>query len=81
MTIFVVVLAVLYASLRMRAWLRDRYTPWYELRLQEQLQGLPRGALAERWQTNGNGMADEEWLAQLRRFNRTNRILRQRDTA
>jgi hypothetical protein len=77
-TIFVVVLAVLYVSVRMRNWLRDRYVPWYETRLQERAQGLPRGSLAERWQTPGNGMADEEWISQLRRFNQTNRILRQR---
>lgn len=81
MTIFALTLAVLYVSLRMRDWIRDRYTPWYETRLQERLQGLPRGALAERWQTPGNGMDDETWIAQLRRFNQTNQLLRRRDTA
>jgi hypothetical protein len=83
MTIFAVVLAVLYVSLRMRAWLRDRYTPWYETWLQERAQGLPRGSLAERWQTPGNGMSDEAWVWVLRNVNNATRderkqLLRQR---
>jgi len=78
MSIFAAVFAVLYVSVRMRRWVRNRYVPWYETRLQERLQGLPRGSLAERWGHDGNGMADDEWVSQLRRFNRTNHILRQR---
>jgi len=76
MTIFAAVFAVLYVSLRMRRWVREHYTPWYEIRLQERLQGLPRGSLAERWHTPGNGMSDEAWIGQLRRFNQTNRLER-----
>lgn len=86
MTIFAVTLAVLYAAVRARGWLRDRYTPWYETRLQERAQGLPRGSLAERWQTDGNGMSDEAWIRVLRHVNKATRLerkqlLRQRDTA
>lgn len=86
MTIFVAVLVVLYASTRMRNWLRDRYVPWYETRLQERSQGLPRGALAERWDTIGNGMTDEVWYRVLKNVNKATRreralLLRQRNTA
>jgi hypothetical protein len=83
MIIFLTVLAVLYVSHRARRWLRDWYTPWYETRLQERSQGLPRGALAERWQTDGNGLSDEAWLWVLRNVNNATRnerkqLLRQR---
>lgn len=78
MTIFIVVLAVLYVAHRARRWIRDRYVPWYELRLREKAEGLPRGSLNERWGTDGNGMDDDQWIDQLCRFNRTNRILKQR---
>lgn len=86
MTIFLTVLAVLYVAVRARAWLRDRYTPWYELRLQERRQGLRRGALAERWGHDGNGMTDEAWIRVLRHVNNATRserkqLLRQRNTA
>lgn len=76
MTIFIVVLAVLYVAHRARSWIRDRYVPWYELRLQERSRGLPRGALAERWQTDGNGMADDTWIRVLRHVNRATRLER-----
>jgi len=86
MTIFVAVFAVLCVSVRMRGWVRNRYVPWYETRLQERLQGLPRGSLAERWHTPGNGMTDEAWIRVLRHVNRATRLerkqlLRQRNTA
>jgi hypothetical protein len=78
MTIFLTVLAVLYVSHRARRWLREWYVPWYEQRLQERAEGLPRGSLNERWGTDGNGMSDEAWIDQLRGFNLTNHILKQR---
>lgn len=76
MTIFVAVFTVLYVSVRMRRWVRERYTPWYETRLQERIQGLPRGSLAERWHTPGNGMADETWIRVLRHVNKATRLER-----
>lgn len=76
MTIFALTLAVLYVAVRLRTWLRDRFTPWYETRLQEQAQGLPRGALAERWQTPGNGMTDDTWVRVLRHLNKVTRVER-----
>ena len=86
MTIFAAVFAVLYVSLRMRRWVREHYTPWYEIRLQERMQGLPRGSLAERWHTPGNGMTDETWYRVLKNVNKTTRrerarLFRQGDTA
>jgi hypothetical protein len=76
MTIFLAVLAVLYAAHRARRWLQEWYVPWYELRLQERAQGLPRGALAERWGHDGNGMADDTWIRVLRHVNEATRVER-----
>lgn len=83
MIIFLATLAVLCAAVRARAWIREWYVPWYETRLEERRQGLPRGSLAERWQTAGNGMDDDAWVWVLRNLNNATRderrqLLRQR---
>lgn len=76
MTIFVLTFAVLYVSLRARAFIRDRFTPWYETRLQEQAQGLPRGSLAERWQTREDWISEDAWIRLLKHLNRATRVER-----
>jgi len=76
MTIFAAVFAVLYVSVRMRRWVRDWYTPWYEIRLQERLQGLPRGSLAERWQHTEDWITDDAWCRLLKHVNRATRLER-----
>lgn len=76
MTIFALTLTVLYVAVRLRTWLRDRFTPWYETRLQEQAQGLPRGSLAERWTHAEDWITDDAWCRLLKHLNRATRVER-----
>lgn len=86
MTVFLTVLAVLWFTQRAWVVIRREYVPYVERRLQERAQGLPRGALAERWATPGNGMDEDTWIRVLKHVNKATRLerrqlLRQRDTA
>lgn len=86
MTELVMVLTALTFTLRARSWLRQEYRPYVERRVQERARGLRRGALIDRWATDGNGMSDETWIRVLRHVNKATRaerrrLMRQRSTA
>lgn len=76
MTLFLLVAvtqpAIMWLHWQVRAW----YVPWYERRLQERAQGLPRGVLRERWHTPGHD--DSTWPDRLRQWNDATRYLRGR---
>ena len=70
MTFAVVVAAVLGAA-GCRRGLRVWYRPWAERRHAEDAQGLPRGALIERWGHEGNGISDRHRERLLKAMNRS----------
>lgn len=70
MTLFFMTLLVLVVAVRARRVIRAQLDLWFEQRAQEHVQGLPRGALSERWGTVGNGMTDDQWITHLERFER-----------